>query len=156
MIHPQKTKIVCYKDSNRREEHTNIEFSFLGYTFRQRKTKARIGSYFTSFIPAINKKSKFDIQRKIRELRLLWQTNKTLEDLAKKYNPVIRGWLNHYGEYGKIELLRVLEGINKHLCFWIKRKYKKFKHKPFRAITLLLKMIKVNSALFVYWQVGIT
>lgn len=87
---------------------------------------------------------------------MLWQTNKTLVDLAKKYNPVIRGWLNYYGKYGKIELARVLEGVNKHLCLWIQRKYKKFKHKPFRARTFLRKMIRVNSTLFAHWQVGIT
>lgn len=155
-IHPTKTKIVYCKDSNRREEHENIEFTFLGYTFRPRKAKARNGSSFTSFLPAISKKSKIDIQKKIKEWRLLWQTNKTLVDLAKKYNPIIRGWLNYYGKYGRIELARVLEGVNKHLCLWIQRKYKKFKHKPFRARTFLRKMIRVNPTLFAHWQVGIT
>lgn len=34
-IHPDKTSIVYCKDSNRKEIHENIEFTFLGYTFRQ-------------------------------------------------------------------------------------------------------------------------
>lgn len=125
-------------------------------TFRPRKAKGANGSSFSSFLPAISKKAKLDIQRKIKEWRLLWQTNKRLEDLALKYNPVIRGWLNYYGNYGRIELARILQGINKHLCLWIQRKYKKYKHKPYRARTLLRKIIQANKQLFAHWKVGIT
>lgn len=48
-IHPEKTSIVYCKDSNRKECHKNIEFTFLGYTYRPRKAKGRNGSTFTSF-----------------------------------------------------------------------------------------------------------
>jgi group II intron reverse transcriptase/maturase len=35
-LHPVKTKIVYCKDGSRRGNHENIEFDFLGYTFRRR------------------------------------------------------------------------------------------------------------------------
>ena len=34
-LHPDKTKIVYCKDDNRRGEHPNTEFDFLGYTYKQ-------------------------------------------------------------------------------------------------------------------------
>ncbi|MER9958799.1 hypothetical protein NKJ52_28910 [Mesorhizobium australicum] len=36
-LHPEKTRIVYCKDSNRREEHEHVSFDFLGYTFRPRE-----------------------------------------------------------------------------------------------------------------------
>lgn len=39
-MHPEKTKIAYCKDSNRRENHENIQFTFLGYTYRPRKAKS--------------------------------------------------------------------------------------------------------------------
>jgi len=55
-------------------------------------------------------------------------TNQSITDIAQKYNPMIRGWLNYYGKYGKKELTRVLEHINLHLSFWVRRKYKRYKN----------------------------
>ena len=154
-IHPDKTKIVYCKDSNRKETHNNIEFTFLGYTYRPRKAKGRNGKEFTSFLPAISNKAKMHIRQTIKEWRLLWMTNKELMDIAEKYNPVIRGWLNYYGKYGKKELTKVLEHINLHLCFWVRRKYKKYKYKPNQA-SKYLRMISMKlKVLFAHWKVGI-
>jgi RNA-directed DNA polymerase len=36
-LHPDKTRIVCCKDINRRGDHPVTAFTFLGYTFRPRK-----------------------------------------------------------------------------------------------------------------------
>lgn len=154
-IHPEKTKIIYCKDSNRRESHSNVEFTFLGYTYRPRKAKGKNGKEFTSFIPAISNKAKKHICQTIKEWRLLWMTNKELADIAEKYNPIIRGWLNYYGKYGKRELAKVLEQINLHLCFWVRRKYKKYKFKPKRAKEYLRYLSVKLRPLFEHWKVGI-
>lgn len=154
-IHPEKTKIIYCKDSNRKEEHENIEFTFLSYTFRPRKAKGKEDKEFTSFLPAISNKAKKHIKQTIKQWKLLWMTNKELGDIAEKYNPVIRGWLNYYGKYGRKELTKVLEHINYHLCFWIRRKYKKYKYKSYKAMSLLMKIANKNSTLFEHWKVGI-
>jgi RNA-directed DNA polymerase len=39
-VHPVKTKIVYCKDQRRTRRHENIEFDFLGYTFRPRRVKS--------------------------------------------------------------------------------------------------------------------
>lgn len=82
-------------------------------------------------------------------------TNKELADIAEKYNPIIRGWLNYYGKYGKRELAKVLEQINLHLCFWVRRKYKKYKFKSQRAKEYLRYLSVKLSHLFEHWKVGI-
>ena len=36
-MHPDKSKIVYCKDSNRNEQYPHVSFTFLGFTFRPRK-----------------------------------------------------------------------------------------------------------------------
>lgn len=155
-LHPDKTKIVYCKDSNRTEEKENINFTFLGYTFKPRKAKGRGGQEFTSFIPAISLKAKTSISKEICDWRLLWMTSKSIDQIAEDINPVIRGWLNYYGRYGKKELARVLANINFHLMQWVQRKFKKCKHIPQKAYKYLLQMYKSNPKLFAHWEVGIS
>lgn len=155
VIHPEKTRIVYCKDSNREEMHENIEFTFLSYTFKPRKAKGKNGKEFTSFLPAISNKAKTHIRQTVKDWRILWMTNKSLSDIAEKYNPVIRGWLNYYGKYGKRELANVLESINSHLCFWIRRKYKKYKKRAMQARKYLFRIANKFSSLFEHWRVGI-
>ncbi len=154
-LNKSKTKIVYCKDSNRKGDYENTEFSFLGYTYRPRKAKGRNGKEFTSFLPAISSKAKNHIRQEIRGWRLLWMTNKSIEEIAEKYNPIIRGWLNYYGKYGKMELSKVIENVNFHLCYWIRRKYKRYKHKPYQSRSLLRRIALEKRDLFAHWKVGI-
>ena len=155
-IHPEKTRIVYCKDSNRTGENENIEFTFLGYTFKPRKAKGQEGKEFTSFLPAISRKAKTKIIEEIHSWRLLWETQKSVEQIAADTNPSIRGWLNYYGRYGKRELARVLESINFHLMHWVQRKYKKCKHLPRKAYQHLRRLHEINPKLFAHWEVGIS
>lgn len=153
--HPEKTKIIYCKDSNRNSKYENIEFTFLGYTFRPRKAKGPNKVEFTSFLPALSNKAKKHISQTIKDWRLLWMTNVELTAIAERYNSVIRGWLNYYGKYGKRELAKVLDQINMHLIFWVTRKYKKYKHRRQRAAKLLELISEKNKSMFAHWNVGI-
>ena len=42
-LHPEKTKIVYCQDDDRKGQHEHIKFDFLGYTFRPRRAKNRLG-----------------------------------------------------------------------------------------------------------------
>lgn len=154
-LHPGKTKVVYCKDSNRKGNDENVSFTFLGYTFMPRKAKGRKGVEFTSFIPAISQEAQKRIRQIIRRWKLLRIPNITLEEIAERYNSVIRGWLNYYGKYGKAILANVLEHIDKHLAGWVQRKYKRFKQRPREAKAYLAKVAKYNHKLFAHWSVGI-
>jgi hypothetical protein len=52
VLHPQKTKLVYCKDTNRRGDFPIQTFTFLGYMFRPRKAIWRGGQYGVSFLTA--------------------------------------------------------------------------------------------------------
>jgi len=52
VLHPQKTKLVYCKDTNRRGDYPVQSFDFLGYTFRPRKAIWHGCQYGVSFLPA--------------------------------------------------------------------------------------------------------
>jgi RNA-directed DNA polymerase len=54
-LHPDKTRIVYCQDGKRRHAFEHTSFTFLGYTFRPRGARAKNGSMFVSFAPAISK-----------------------------------------------------------------------------------------------------
>jgi RNA-directed DNA polymerase len=53
-MHPEKSKIVYCKDSNRKQAYANVTFTFLGFTFRPRNALSRQGRRFTSFLPGVS------------------------------------------------------------------------------------------------------
>ncbi|XGA07992.1 MAG: reverse transcriptase domain-containing protein [Wolbachia endosymbiont of Xenopsylla cheopis] len=57
-VHPEKTQIVYCKDDNRKSEFPKQSFDFLGYTFRPRLARNKIGKNFVAFLPAISNKAK--------------------------------------------------------------------------------------------------
>jgi RNA-directed DNA polymerase len=98
-LHPLKTKIVYCKDDARHESHEHEKFTFLSYEFRARKVRTRYGTYFVGFNPAISRESIVRLREEVRSWKLLSQTSLGLEELGKKYNAKIRGWINYYGRF---------------------------------------------------------
>ena len=66
VLHPEKTKVVYCADSNRRERYPQIQFDFLGFSFRPRTAKNRWGKIFTCFLPAVNPQSLKRMRMRIR------------------------------------------------------------------------------------------
>lgn len=91
-----KTRIVYCKELNRREEYNNTTFDFLGYTFRQRIIRTKTGRMITGFAPAISSKAQKAIRQEIRSWNLQKQTSLSIEEIARKYNSKIQGWINYY------------------------------------------------------------
>ena len=55
------------------------------------------------------------MQRTIHDWRMHLKPDKTLEDLSRMFNPIIRGWVNYYGRFYKSELYSVLRHLNRAL-----------------------------------------
>ena len=49
-LHPEKTRIVYCRDSDRVGKYEHVKFDFLGYTFRPRRARNRRGKYLVSFL----------------------------------------------------------------------------------------------------------
>ena len=151
----QKTKIVYCKDADRRGNHEHEKFTFLGYEFRPRRAKNHRGKYFVSFLPAISDKAAKAIRQEIRGWKLHLRSDKSLEDLARMFNPIVRGWMQYYGKYYRSMLHPVFRPLNRRLVRWACRKYKKLRHHQRRA-THWLQRISIRSPhLWAHWQIGV-
>src|SRR5208283_3044858 len=93
-LHPEKTKIVYCKDDNRRGSYPDEKFDFLGYTFRPRSSKNQRGELFTSFAPATSGKAAKTMRQTMRSWGLHRRSDKSIDELARMIDPVIRGWIN--------------------------------------------------------------
>jgi RNA-directed DNA polymerase len=155
-LHPTKTKIVYCKDDNRPGEYEHIKFDFLGYTFQPRRAKNRWGEFFVNFLPAINIKAAKAIWQTVREWRMAsTRSNQRLEDLARLTNPVVRGWMNYYGQYFRSQCVQVLRRINEALAQWVQRKFKRFRRRERAATHWLGRVARRDPNLFVLWQLGV-
>ena len=151
-LHPEKTKIVCCKNTSRRENYPNGKFDFLGYTFRLRLSKSRHGEFFVNFLPAVSNEAAKSIRKTIRSWRLHRMTDKSIKDLAHMFNPIIRGWVNYYGQFYKSALRPVLNQLNGSLQRWAIRKYKKLRRRKRRAFYWLGRIAKQIPYLFAHWR----
>jgi RNA-directed DNA polymerase len=154
-LHPDKTRIVYCKDDDRKGDHTEIKFDFLGYTFRPRRSKNRFGKYFINFTPAVSNKACKAMRQTIRGWRMHLKPDVGIDDLSRMFNASIRGWINYYGHFYKSQLYPVLRHMNDALVVWARRKYKKLARHKIRAIRWLGRLAKNLSKLFAHWQLGI-
>lgn len=128
-LHPDKTKIVYCKDGNRRGSYEHTAFTFLGFTFRQRRARNRHGKSFSNFLPAISKDALNKISATVRSWRLHLRTGHTFKDLARRINPIVAGWMQYYGAFYRSALSPLLQRINAYLMRWIRKKYKRLRGK---------------------------
>jgi len=153
-LNPDKTKIVYCKDTFRKGNYPNEKFDFLGYTFRPRLSKSRHGKFFVSFLPAVSEEAARSIRKTIRSWRLHKMTDKSIKDLARMFNPIIRGWVNYYGQFYKSALYPVLSQLNGSLQRWAMRKYKKLRRRKRRAFYWLGRIADKMSYLFAHWRLA--
>jgi group II intron reverse transcriptase/maturase len=150
-LHPDKTQIVYCKDDDRRNDFPNRKFDFLGYTFRPRLARRRQGKIGVSFSPAVSDKALKAIRREVRSWRLPRRSDKSLDDLARMFNPIIRGWINYYGRYYKSALYPTLRHIDVKLARWANRKYKSLHRHGRRSRHWLERVARRQSDLFAHW-----
>jgi RNA-directed DNA polymerase len=150
-LHPDKTRIVYCRDSNRRGKHEHISFTFLGFAFRPREAINRAGERFTSFSPAISPEALKAKGDRLRELRIHRRTDLTLNDLAAWLNPIVAGWMRYYGRFYRSALDPLLRRVSFYLKRWAGKKYKRLRtHKRFQRWWHGLQ--EREPALFAHWQ----
>ncbi|MCA1682156.1 MAG: hypothetical protein LC700_03340, partial [Actinobacteria bacterium] len=95
-LHPDKTRIVYCKDADRRGSHEHTSFTFLAYTFRPRLARNKYGKHFVNFLPAVSRDAVTAMGRKMRSWHIAKRSDKSLDDLARMFNPIVQGWINYY------------------------------------------------------------
>jgi group II intron reverse transcriptase/maturase len=152
-MHPEKSKIVYCKDSNRKQAYPEVQFTFLGFTFRPRRAKNKRGRIFTSFLPAVSQPALQRMRQRVREWKLHRQTPKALNDLARQCNPTLRGWWNYYGAFYQTAMHKFFQYVDRRLEQWARRKYKTLTRHRRRSAQWLSKMKTAYPRMFHYWQI---
>ena len=149
-MHPDKTHIVYCKDGKRRGSYEHTSFTFLGYGFRGRRVQLRSGRATTGFVPAISKDAMNKISSIVRSWRLHIRSDLSEADLARRINPVVRGWMQYYGRFNRSVLYPLLQRINAYLVRFLRKKFKRVRSFK-KAKAGWQRIISQTPKAFVHW-----
>jgi len=150
-LHPDKTRIVYCKDGKRRGSHEHTSFTFLGYQFRARPARGKNGKYFTGFLPAMSPEALKAKGADLRAMRIHRLTTLSLDDLARRLNPVLAGWMNYYGRFYRSAMHPLLQRINAYLRRWAGMKYRRLR--PYRRFKAWWTgLLERQPGLFAQWR----
>jgi group II intron reverse transcriptase/maturase len=150
-LHPQKTKIVYCKDSNRLDNHSEQRFDFLGFTFRPRSSMNRAGRLFVSFSPAISDKAAKAKREVMRRWKLHHRGDLALEKIARWTRPMLLGWVQYFGRFHRSALRVALRTLDSFIVRWAQRKYKRLRGHSKRAWDWLRGVQSRQPNLFAHW-----
>lgn len=152
-LHPVKTKLVYCRDDDRRGRSPHEKFDFLGFTFRARRSKNRWGKCFINFCPAVSNEAAKEMRQEMRSWRIQLRSDKAIDDLARMWNPVLRGWIQYYGRFYKSALYPILRHFNGLLIRWAMRKFKRLRRHRRRAEYWLGGIARREPRMFAHWHV---
>jgi RNA-directed DNA polymerase len=153
-LHPSKTRLVYCKDINRTGDHPDIQFTFLGYTFRPRKAVDKYGRVYVNFSPAVSRDALKAMRQTIRGWHLQLKSDKSLADLSAMFAPTLKGWQQYYGHFHGSALKPVWRNMNLFLIRWLMRKHKRVAGHKTRAADMLRQMAQRQPGDFVHWSLG--
>ena len=134
--------------------YPNVTFDFLGYQFRPRMVRSsRNGQLFCSFTPAVSPSSLKAIRSTVRDLNIPQLTVRSLDDIVRMLNPLLRGWIQYYGRYNPAALEIMLRYVNLTVLRWVMRKFKRFQGRKVGAANFLEKLVRIQPSLFEHWRI---
>ena len=150
-LHPDKTRIVYCKDSNRRGR-ARAHLVHLPRVRLPATGGAAQGRQAVHVVLARDQpRGAQGQEHRLRELRIHRHTDLSLDDLARWLNPIIAGWMNYYGRYYRSELEPLLQRVSTYLRRWARKKYKRLRtFKRFKRWWTGL--LKREPGLFAHWR----
>lgn len=143
-LHPDKTKIVNLRGISQKKYSKS--FDFLGFTIKPRGLRYN-GKVKSIPCICVSQKSQKSILSKFRDMNL-HKRRKSIEQIAKEINPILRGIINYYHEFWKGDLRFVWNQLNKRLLKWVKWEKDLYK---LSAVKYLQTKYKENPNLFSHW-----
>jgi RNA-directed DNA polymerase len=144
VLHPQKSKIVNLRGISINKYAKG--FDFLGFTIRPSSVKSKDS---IKTIPSIfvSQKSKNSLMEKFKRLKI-HKRRKTIEEIAREINPVLRGIINYYHKFRKSDIRDVWRQLNERLLKWVK--WEKGLYKK-ASVRYLKTKYKEKPDLFLHW-----
>ncbi|WMJ75354.1 group II intron reverse transcriptase/maturase [Cytophagaceae bacterium ABcell3] len=144
-LNKEKSKIINLRGES--ENKYCRSFDFLGFTFRPEWTRLKSG---LRLMPRfhISHKSVISVLEKFRRKKIhKWR--KSLEELARELNPVIRGVINYYCYKWSNHTRRIWYELNNRLLKWVKWEKGLYKRSANRW---LREKYKAKPDLFAHWK----
>jgi len=143
-LQSEKTKIVNLRGFS--EKNYPKGFDFLGFTIRPSGIKSKVGviAFPGIFVSTQAKKSSTS---KFRGAKI-HKRRGSIEELARRLNPIIRGIKNYYTRFSKNALRTIWWQLNQRLLKWVKWEKGLYKY---AALKYLRTRYKENPRLFEHW-----
>lgn len=146
-INEEKSNIA-YIDTFERQNVAK-SFTFLGYDFKVRTLKNYKGELYRKCMPGASMKAMQKITKTIKAWRIHRSTAESLTDFTKRYNVVIRGWIEYYGKFWYRNFsYRLWSALQSRLLKWMQSKFKLSNRKAQRKLALVRKR---HPKLFAHW-----
>jgi RNA-directed DNA polymerase len=123
-LNEEKTKIVYCQDYRRKKKDYKKKFDFLGFTFKPQSTSSQRGGMFLGYGCSISQSSQTRIVTGWKQQNFHRQSTLTLQEIATRINPQMRGIIRYYGKYKMWELQRLVRHFHYRLAKWVLNKYK--------------------------------
>ena len=154
IAHPEKTKIVYCKKEGRPLVGFPVQFDFLGFSFRPMQVRLKKGGSFIQYDCMMSRNSKKRTLKDLRDMNFHDKTQLSLQEIATKLNPKIRGWIQYYGKISRKSLWPVFYYLHHRILKWILNKYKRFKGSKIKAVKWLRFITVHYPNLFYHWGLG--
>ncbi len=146
-LHPEKTKIINLRGTSEKKYPRSLDF--LGFTIKVQPVTTKVG---IKLMPTtvISQKSKSSILEKLRTMKI-HKMHTSIEGLALKLNPVIRGLKNYYCKFWSGHMRSIWHQINLRLSKWVRWE----KRMSVRAALRWLKeKYLARPGLFSHWELA--
>ena len=102
---------------------------------------------FLGFNPGVSKGALKSMRQQIRKMNIRNRADLSLNQIARKVNPIIRGCVQYYARFNKSALAPLLRYINLTLISWGMRKYKTLRGKKTQAANFIFHGQGINLRL---------
>lgn len=147
-LNTEKTHIVYCRKHIHNENHKNVSFDFLGYTFRPLRRPTRKSGWKLTYFPVMSIAAKKEARRRLKKI-VIKSFRGSIRVLARILNPIIRGWYEYFCRYSKWTVQDLWQWLNKRIVRWIMN-YRKRSRASARK--WLVYVYKANSNLFTHWN----
>ena len=110
------------------------------------------GTSVVGFNPGVSNHALKRMGLVIRRWNLHLKSSKSLADLGRMFNPVLRGWINYFGWVNKGALSEMFKRLDLRLTRWVMKKYKKYRGHRRRARLWVRQYMLHNSTVFAHWR----
>ncbi len=155
-LNETKTQIVYCKDYKRKKKTSyKHKFGFLGFEFKPQmlQSKQKQGTVYLGYVIEMSQKARVRINEEWKAENLQRNSTLTLEQLAQKLNPQMRGIIHYYGKINHKGLHKLAWRLHFRLAKWAMNKYKSLKGSYKRAFNWLRKQKEDYPNMFYHWKV---